>query len=123
MRAATETDEGRQGAPAPQHSGRPAPSRRTSKRVALRLAIFAWLAPGVALMVSLFIWPILLMFRDSIYDPALTFDNYVTIATDPLYKQVIWNSVRAAAQTTAGCILVGYPAAYLIFRSPPATRQ
>lgn len=41
---------------------------------------------------------------------------------DPLYLQVFWNSFYLSAFTTALCLLIGYPFAYLIARAGPKAR-
>jgi putative spermidine/putrescine transport system permease protein len=75
------------------------------------------------MMIALFILPIAMIFRDSVFGWGLSFENYAILLSDPLYAHVLWNSVRAALQTTAGCVLLGYPAAYFALIAPPERRQ
>lgn len=82
-----------------------------------------WLVPGLAVMIALFIRPIVLIFQDSFTDPTFGIDNYINIASDPLFRKVIFNSFRSAFHTTVLCILIGYPAAYAIFRATPRWRS
>jgi len=49
---------------------------------------------------------------------ALSFDNYVTIATDQLYVWSYWKSLQVAAISTAILLLIGYPVAYALARAP-----
>jgi putrescine transport system permease protein len=45
------------------------------------------------------------------------------IASDALYLSAFWNGLVNAALTAAGCILVGFPLAYAIARSPEKRRN
>lgn len=58
------------------------------------------------------------VFGDVVYEPTL--ESYQTIL-DPTYFQVILKSLKAAGITTALCILVGYPFAYIIASKPKDT--
>ncbi len=93
-----------------------------SRRLAAHLGATLWLLPGFVLMTAIFIAPIVGMFRDGLTDPP-DFANFSTLFHDPLYARVIWNSVRAALQATIGCLLLGYPTAYLVFSAAPRWRQ
>ena len=50
---------------------------------------------------------------------ALSFDNYVLIGSDPIYVLSYLKSVEIAAFATLILLLVGYPIAYAIARTPP----
>jgi putrescine transport system permease protein len=54
--------------------------------------------------------------------PVLHFANYAFLFTDPLYVRSYLYSVRVAAVSTVICLAVGYPMAYAIARSRPASR-
>ncbi|AOB31932.1 spermidine/putrescine ABC transporter permease [Bordetella sp. H567] len=60
-------------------------------------------------------------------DEALNFSlhlrGYALLFTDTLYLATYLSSVKIAAISTACCILIGYPMAYYIARSAPATRN
>jgi putrescine transport system permease protein len=45
------------------------------------------------------------------------------IAADPLYLSAFWNGLANATLTAAGCILVGFPLAFAIARSPARRRN
>jgi putrescine transport system permease protein len=49
---------------------------------------------------------------------ALSFDNYVLIGSDPIYVLSYFKSVQIAAFSTLILLLVGYPLAYAIARTP-----
>jgi spermidine/putrescine transport system permease protein len=58
---------------------------------------------------------------DVIY--AFSLDNYIRLATDPLYLGILWRSISLAFNTTALVILLAYPLAYFIARAQPKKRN
>ncbi|MEM9430245.1 MAG: ABC transporter permease subunit [Pseudomonadota bacterium] len=50
-------------------------------------------------------------------------ENYVFLSEDPLYVAAYLNSLRIAAISTALTLLLGYPMAYVIARSPEPRRS
>ncbi|HEX8665446.1 MAG TPA: ABC transporter permease [Beijerinckiaceae bacterium] len=48
---------------------------------------------------------------------ALTLENYVKFFTDPYYTTVLWRTVRVALATTAICLVMGFPLAYVLART------
>ena len=62
---------------------------------------------------------------EAITNPAVYEDTQVaaTKCFDPLYLQILWRSVRLAFETTLIVILLGYPLAYYIARSPVKRRN
>ncbi len=53
----------------------------------------------------------------------LHFSNYQLLWSDPLYLDSLLYSVRVAAGSTLGCLLLGYPMALAIARATPARRH
>ncbi len=49
--------------------------------------------------------------------PAFSFRNWEEALTDFFYRDILLNTLKIAAITTAVCALMGYPAAYFIARS------
>ncbi len=62
-------------------------------------------------------------FSDQALSVVLNLRGYALLFTDSLYVSTYLHSVKMAAITTAFCILIGYPMAYYIARSEPATRN
>ena len=58
---------------------------------------------------------------DVIY--AFSLDNYIRLATDPLYLGILWRSISLAFNTTALVITLAYPLAYFIARAQPKKRN
>lgn len=52
--------------------------------------------------------------EDVILIPTFTLEHYNTFFTKPLYGQVLLRSIGIATAVTAGCIALGYPAAYYL---------
>ena len=85
------------------------------------------LLPGLALLVSLFYLPQLLMLLVSLgrrtayggVERSLSLANYLR-AVEPLYLAILWRSFVLAAVTTLLCLLVGYPVAWWLARRAPA---
>lgn len=87
---------------------------------------FPWLVvpPAVALIV-LFGVPLLLVLAVSFasrgtyggIEWAMTLGNYSSIA-DPLYLHIFWRSLWLAVVTTVLCLVMGFPLAYVMARTP-----
>ena len=52
----------------------------------------------------------------------LNFSNYLFLSEDPLYFKTYLSSLKYAAITTLWCLLLGYPFAYFMARSPAHLR-
>lgn len=87
---------------------------------------FPWLViPPALTLIVLFGVPLLLVLAVSFasrgtyggVEWALTFTNYTSIA-DPLYLRIFWRSLWLAVVTTALCLAMGFPLAYVIARAP-----
>ena len=91
-----------------------------------------------------FLTPFLIVFKISLADPLIaqppftplfqksvetglsiytTFDNYLYLFQDSLYLVTYINSGKLAFISTCFCLLIGYPIAYGIARSPQPTRN
>jgi putative spermidine/putrescine transport system permease protein len=100
-------------------SGQPSAARRP------RLDATFLLAPATASVLLVLVLPLLLLFRYSFnhFEPgqfmveALTAENYVKFFADPYYRKVMLVTVGVAILSTALCLVMGYPAAYLLARS------
>ncbi len=61
--------------------------------------------------------------KDGALKITLQLSNYAFLLTDNLYFATYVNSLKVAAISTGLCLLIGYPMAYYIARSHPATRN
>jgi len=48
-----------------------------------------------------------------------TLDNFIRFFSDKIFPSVLWRSLKMAFITTAACILIGYPAAYVMAKAAP----
>jgi putrescine transport system permease protein len=62
-------------------------------------------------------------FADGVWHIALDFSHYAFLFQDSLYFATYVNSVMVAAISTLLCLIIGYPMAYYIARSNPASRN
>jgi len=62
-------------------------------------------------------------FHDGVLRLTMNLEHYGTVLTDPLYVGAYVYSIEVAALTTLLCLLIGYPACYLIARADPARRN
>ena len=98
-------------------------SRTSSPTRLLLLPLISWLAlfivmPTLLLVIYSFCQ------RDTFgrVEYAFTLANYRQ-AFEPLYAKILWRSLLYAIVTTLACIVIGYPVAYFIGRSPPRQRD
>lgn len=78
--------------------------------------IFAWLIFFV-LAPNLLVLTVSFLTRDSsnFYALPFTFENYARLF-EPLYAQVVWNSLYMSGIATIICLIIGYPFAFMISR-------
>jgi putative spermidine/putrescine transport system permease protein len=68
-------------------------------------------------MALLFIVPIALIIWASFTDPSPSLDHYTETFGNPLYRKVLVNTIVSAVGATIGCLAIGYPTAYAIYRA------
>jgi putative spermidine/putrescine transport system permease protein len=92
---------------------------------ALVLSASTLIGPATLLVGLGVLAPLIFLLRYSLnrYDPrllmieAVTPDNYVRFFTDAYYLEVFWTTLWVAAATTAACLVLGFPLAYLLART------
>ncbi len=67
--------------------------------------------------------PLLAWAEDGVLQLRLNLGNYRYLLTDDLYAVAYLNSLKIAAISTVGCLLIGYPMAYTIARAPKGNRN
>jgi putative spermidine/putrescine transport system permease protein len=78
------------------------------------------LTPMLLWIAAFFIVPTALMIWRSFAERGLA--PYATILTSPIYLKVLLTTLKICAITTAGCLLLGYPVAYVLTTARPAVR-
>jgi putrescine transport system permease protein len=61
-------------------------------------------------------------YADGVIQIKIKLSNYIFLSTDSLYVQTYWSSVKFAGLNTIICLLIGYPFAYFMARSPANLR-
>ncbi len=86
---------------------------------AQKLDPLAYLAlPGLIFMALVFLAPLLLMLWSSIRGAdGFTLSGYARVLGDDYYIQVIGQTLQLALITTAGALILGYPAAFALARA------
>ncbi len=59
---------------------------------------------------------------DGVLSIKIKLSNYIFLATDSLYVRTYWSSLQFAALNTLICLVIGYPFAYFMARSPANLR-
>ncbi len=67
--------------------------------------------------------PLLVWASGQLVEIKVNFANYAFLWEDALYRNAYLNSILTAGISTVVCLLIGYPMAYGIARSPPAWRN
>ena len=78
---------------------------------------FGEMATSIPPYTSLFNW------SNQILDIAINFGNYLFLFTDSLYAAAYLGSLKFAFVSTLLCLLLGYPMAYAIARTPTPLRH
>jgi ABC-type spermidine/putrescine transport system permease subunit I len=87
------------------------PARRSRRRESQSLAVFLIL-PALALFLVFFAFPVARLLSLGFTGGSLAW--YTKALTHPLYVQVFLLTFRIAGAVTLGCLLLGYPIAYLL---------
>ncbi len=61
-------------------------------------------------------------YADGVIQLKIKLSNYIFLSTDSLYVQTYWSSIKFASLNTVICLLIGYPFAYFMARSPANIR-
>ena len=61
--------------------------------------------------------------EDGVMSIRIIFDNYSYLWEDELYLNTYLSSLKISTISTVICLLLGYPMAYAIVRSPPTTKN
>jgi ABC-type spermidine/putrescine transport system permease subunit I len=79
--------------------------------------------PAVLMVGALFLFPIGRLAAVSVRFPDLSFDVYAELFAGSGYYQILLRTLKISASVTVGCLVLGYPVAFLMVRSRPAIRS
>jgi len=77
------------------------------------------LAPVVAYLVALFVYPLLKILALSVFDPTLTSKHFVHFFRHEAYVSVLLTTFEVSLTVTVLTLLLGYPVAYLMVTGRP----
>ncbi|TDQ42924.1 ABC transporter permease [Aureibacillus halotolerans] len=93
-----------------------------------KASLFQWLmlSPTLVFLLLFLLIPFILLFVLSFREvgdfsqllPTYSISQYAEVLTTPLYVKTIWMTLWIAFVTTVICLLLAYPAAYLLVRAP-----
>jgi putative spermidine/putrescine transport system permease protein len=75
--------------------------------------------PALAFQITFFFVPLVMVAKESLFDPGLTGVHYGEVVTNPVYRKVLLQTLRLAVAVTAIAVALGYPVAYFIARARP----
>jgi putrescine transport system permease protein len=61
-------------------------------------------------------------YADGVFNIKIKLSNYIFLSTDSLYVETYWSSIKFATLNTVICLIIGYPFAYFMARSPATMR-
>ena len=79
-----------------------------------KLALFAFLAPALLLLVVFFAYPLVSFLSQSIFDPNLTLEHFDKAVGRPVYLKILLKTLKISAWTTILCFAIGYPVAFVM---------
>lgn len=82
-----------------------------------------WVVLMILLPMLLIIFYSLTTQGNEIVNFTFTLNNYIRFFTDHDFLMILWRSLVIAFKTTIICVLLGYPIAYFIARSPDRVRN
>ncbi len=82
-----------------------------------RLILFAFLLPAIVVLVFFFVIPLITFLWQSLFDPDFTLEHYIRAFTRPIYVKILWRTLLVSTYTTIGCLLIGYPIAFVMAHS------
>jgi putative spermidine/putrescine transport system permease protein/spermidine/putrescine transport system permease protein len=101
------------------------PNTRELRRSALfeRLGLLGLVAPALLLILVTMLLPVGWLFYLSLLSDAGTFslEHYQRMWEHPSYGRTFWTTFQVSFQTTAICVLLGYPLAYFLSEIPKRT--
>lgn len=81
------------------------------------LSTLLLMAPFLALMGFVFIWPIASLLSISVLEPQPTLDNYERVVTNPVYARVLLRTLWIALLVSGLALALSYPVAFAMTRA------
>ena len=81
-----------------------------------RIAPILLVLPLALYMLAFYLLPLASMLLRSVAEPSWTLGNYRRLASDSVFLEVFWTTLRTALVVTLGTLLLGYPVALALSR-------
>jgi ABC-type spermidine/putrescine transport system permease subunit I len=78
---------------------------------------FVLVAPLLIFMLVFYAVPVAEMLLRSVAEPTWTLANYAALASDTVFRNVFWTTLRTAVTVTLGALVLGYPVALAMTRA------
>ena len=98
---------------------RPVTGERTRRRATVGLLV----VPAVAFLSVFYAFPLVRLLLVSLEAPRWSLAHYVTFFTEPAYLRILTRTFRVSLTVTLGCLVLGYPTAYVLSRVQPRLRR
>ncbi|MBM3541893.1 MAG: ABC transporter permease, partial [Alphaproteobacteria bacterium] len=98
----------------------PAPSQARST---FRANVGWLVVPSVLFLAACYVYPLVRLFLVSVGSPAFTLAHYAQFFEESVYVRVLLQTFRVASTVTLLCLVLGYPAAYVLARARPKWRN
>ena len=72
--------------------------------------------PAVAFLLVFYAFPLFRLLMVSVEAPRFSLTHYVTFFTEPAYLKILMRTFRVSLTVMLGCLLLGYPTAYVLSR-------
>ena len=89
---------------------------RGDQRAARRLMTLLLVLPAILFLGAWFVWPLAQLFLLSFQAPGGTFAAYTELIESQVFRTVFFNTLELAFFVTLICVLLAYPAAWLLTR-------
>ena len=80
------------------------------------------LTPALFLAIALFLFPVIIMFYQGLFDPEFTFHHFERFFYRGAYLRIFFTSIKISLIVGLLCVLIGYPVSYFIVRQKPSIR-
>lgn len=99
----------------------PSPVREWIRKRELGHLLLA--GPCLLLFLAFYAYPLEQILQISLFDPFFTVAHYAHFFTVPVYLRVLLNTFKLALLITCGCLILGYPVAYLLATAKTGVRN
>ncbi len=80
------------------------------------------LTPALFLATALFLFPVVIMFYQGLFDPEFSFHHFERFFYRGAYLRIFFTSIKISLIVGLLCVLIGYPVSYFIVRQKPSIR-